>query len=57
MPLSKRGMYVPKRMRRLYGGRGMNIIVMCKDCGYETTVRGWTTGKNKYRCNCWGDEE
>jgi len=43
MPLSKRGMYVPKRMRRLYGGRGMK----CPKCSGEMKLE---TFKRVFRC-------
>ena len=31
-----------------------DVVVLCKTCGYETSIRGWTKGKNKYRCHCTG---
>jgi len=31
---------------------GFNPVVLCKTCGYETTIMGWPRGKNKYTCNC-----
>jgi len=30
-----------------------DIVVMCKTCGYETSVAGWIKGKRKYQCDCW----
>ena len=36
----------------------MNIVVMCKDCGYETTVMSWGRKKSNehpvggYSCKC-----
>ena len=35
-------------------GRACDIVVLCKTCKYETSVRGWVTGKNKYQCYCTG---
>lgn len=32
----------------------MDIVVMCKDCKFETTVMSWGRGKNKYLCFCNG---
>ena len=31
---------------------GFNPVVLCKTCGYETTIMDWPRGKNKYTCNC-----
>tara|TARA_R110000824_G_scaffold143003_3_gene310398 strand:+ start:1574 stop:3562 length:1989 start_codon:yes stop_codon:yes gene_type:complete len=31
---------------------GFNPVVLCKTCGYETTISDWPRGKNKYTCNC-----
>jgi len=38
---------------------GFNPVVLCKTCGYETTIMGWPRGKNKYTCSCekWGDND
>ena len=36
------------------GGERMNIVVMCKDCGYETNVADW--GKHN-TCACRSGEE
>jgi len=31
-----------------------DIVVLCKTCKYETSVRAWVAGKNKYQCYCTG---
>ena len=31
---------------------GFDPVVLCKTCGYETSIMEWPRGKNKYTCNC-----
>ena len=39
---------------KTYGAEnsGFDPVVLCKTCGYETSIMEWPRGKNKYTCNC-----